>query len=383
MSLPATGPGSLRIVQLTVPGRFGGLETVVRQLSTGLHRRGHDVRVLCRLDPDVDPDEHPLLQALTRSGVDVRAFSLPHRAYVAECREIASHLRAFGPDVVHTHGYHADVIGALAARAASVPRVATAHGFTGGGWKNRLFEAFQRRSYRSAAAVIAVSEPLAERLSRRTRISHRVTCVPNAWARSTNRPDRETARRALGLSSDAVVVGWVGRMTREKGPDVAVAALSDPEAAHLTLCMVGEGPMRAALSGRAAAGPGARLVWAGAVPDAGRLFSAFDALLLSSRAEGTPMVLLEAMDAGVPIVATSVGGVPNVLGPAEAALVPSEDPAALRAALLATLADDEMARQRAVRAAARLEEEFGADSWLGAHEAIYRHAAGRDTGSRG
>jgi len=382
VSSPAAGAAPLRIVQLAVPGRFGGLETVVRQLSTGLHRRGHAVRVLCRLDMGVDPDEHPLVRALGRSGVDVQAFSLPHRAYLAGRREVTSRLRAFEADVVHTHGYHADVIGALAARAASVPRVATAHGFTGGGWKNRLFEALQRRSYGSAAAVIAVSEPLAERLSRDSRISDLVTCLPNAWARSTNRPDREAARRELGLSPDAVVVGWVGRMTREKAPDVAVAALSDPAAAHLTLCLVGEGPMRAGLAGNAVDGSGARLVWAGAVPDAGRLFTAFDALLLSSRTEGTPMVLLEAMDAGVPIVATSVGGVPNVLGPSEAALVPPEDPAALRAALLETLADDEAARQRAVRAAARLDEEFGADSWLAAHEAIYRRAADRGTGQR-
>lgn len=382
MSSPATGQ-ALRIVQLTAPGRFGGLETVVQQLSAGLHRRGHAVRVLCRLDTGVDPDEHPLVRALRRSGVDVEAFSLPHRAYFAGCREITRRLRAFGADIVHTHGYHADVIGALAARAASVPRVATAHGFTGGGWKNRLFEALQRRSYRSAAAVIAVSEPLAERLSRDSRISRAVTCIPNAWARSTHRLEREAARQELGLSSDAVVVGWVGRMTREKGPDVAVAAVSDPAAAHLTLCMVGEGPMRADLSGSAADGGGARVVWVGAVADAGRLFSAFDVLLLSSRTEGTPMVLLEAMDAGVPIVATSVGGVPNVLGPAEATLVPPEDPAALCAALLEMLADDEMARQRAVRASSRLDEEFGADSWLAAHEAIYRGAAGRGAGPGG
>lgn len=382
MRSPAAGQHPLRIVQLTAPGRFGGLETVVQQLSAGLHRRGHEVCVLCRLDTGVDPDQHPLVSALRRSGVDVQAFSLPHRAYFTGWREITRRLRAFGADIVHTHGYHADVIGALAARAASVPRVSTAHGFTGGGWKNRLFEALQRRSYRSAAAVIAVSEPLAERLARDSRISRAVTCLPNAWARSTHRLAREAARRELGLSSDAVVVGWVGRMTREKGPDLAVAALDDPAAAHLTLCMVGEGPMRAELSGSAAGGPGARVVWAGAVPDAGRLFSAFDALLLSSRTEGTPMVLLEAMDAGVPIVATRVGGVPNVLGPEEAALAPPEDPAALRAALLTTLADDEKARQQAVRAAARLDEEFGADSWLAAHEAIYRRAADRGRGQR-
>jgi len=178
----------------------------------------------------------------------------------------------------------------------------------------------------------------------------------------------------LGLPADAVVAGWVGRMSREKGPDVVVAALRDEDANHVTLCMVGEGPLRAELAERTVSGHGARVLWAGAVPDAGRLFAAFDVLVLSSRTEGTPMVLFEAMDAGVPIVATRVGGVPDVIGPGEAILVPPENPAALRAAVLEALADEEEAQRRAARAASRLKDVFGAEAWLAAHEAIYRRA---------
>lgn len=333
------------------------------------------MRVLCRLDEDVDPAAHPLVQALESSGVDVEPFHLPHRAYLRERRHVAAWLRDFGADVLHTHGYHADVVGGLAARLASVPRVATAHGFTGGGWKNRLFELLQHWSYRSAAAVVAVSVPIAERLSKDAAVEPAVTQLRNAWARQGEGPDRAAARETLGLPADAAVVGWVGRMSREKGPDVVVEALCDEDTEHVTLCMVGEGPLRAQLAERTASGHGARVVWAGAMPDASRLFAAFDVLVLSSRSEGTPMVLFEAMDAGVPIVATCVGGVPDVVGSGEAILVPPENPTALRAAVLEVLADEEEAQRRAARATTRLEEVFGFEPWLAAHEAIYRRVA--------
>ena len=384
---PTSSDGSasrpLRVLQLTAPGRFGGLETVVRQLSTGLAARGHDVCVGCRLDEDVDPTNHPFVSVIGEAGVPVEIVQLPHRAYRREREALAALIRDFGADVVHTHGYHMDVIGARAARAAAVARVATAHGFTGGGWKNRVYEFLQQRSYRSAAAVIAVSRSMADRLARDTAVAPAVRVLQNAWVRRSDRLPRERARLALGLDPDAFVVGWVGRMSREKGPGAVVDAVRHPAAADLVLCMVGDGPLRDDLrSGAADDGTGAAIVWPGGVPDAGRLFAAFDVFVLSSRTEGTPMVLFEAMDARVPIVATRVGGVPDVVDTAEALLVDPEDPAALREAVLAVRTQPEAARHRAERAKARLATLFGPEAWLDAHEALYREVlAGKSTGA--
>jgi glycosyltransferase involved in cell wall biosynthesis len=114
------------------------------------------------------------------------------------------------------------------------------------------------------------------------------------------------------------------------------------------------------------------ITWHGVVPDAGRLLRAFDVLVLSSRTEGTPMVVLEAMAAGVPIVATRVGGVPDVLSSADAMLVPPEDPAALAAAIRAVHDHPDAARSRADSARRRLDTEFALAPWLARYEAIYR-----------
>lgn len=366
----------LRVVQLAAPARFGGLETVVRQLSSGLLRRGHAICVACLLDEDIDARAHPFVAGLRGDGVPVEIIQLPHRAYLRERDAVAEVVGQFSADVLHTHGYHADLVGAMAARAERVPRVATAHGFIGGGWKNRVYEALQRRSYRKVAGVVAVSEAIAEDLSRDEAVAPAVRLLPNAWARRPARLDRKRARVLLGLDADAFTVGWIGRMSREKGPDVVLEAFDEPPTGAQVLCMVGDGPLRAALEGKRSS-HGARVHWTGAVPDVGNLFAAFDAVVLSSRTEGTPMVLLEAIDAEVPVVATRVGGIPAVVGPDEALLVEPEDPAALRRAVMTIVADPVAAERRAERAVRRMASEFSSDEWLAAHEAIYAGALAR------
>lgn len=377
VSSPINSATPLRVVYLTAPGRFGGIETVVRELSSGLTRRGHAICVVCLLDELDDPASHPFVLGLGIDGVDVEIIQLPHRAYLRERDEVVGILRRFRGDVLHTHGYHADIIGGMAARAAGVPRITTVHGFTGGGWKNRVYEWLQRRSYRTAHGVIAVSEKLAADLKRDATVRPAVRLIRNAWFRRSGRADRSTARATLGLDEDSYVVGWIGRISREKGPDLALTALTDPAAGGLELCMVGEGPMRRELEARTCSQPGARIHWTGAIPNAGHFMAAFDVVLLSSRTEGTPMVLLEAMDAEVPAIVTRVGGIPDMVGTDEALLVKTEDPAGLLRAVLAVAADPDAAARRASNAALRLEASFAPEGWLAAHEAVYAAAVGR------
>ena len=143
------------------------------------------------------------------------------------------------------------------------------------------------------------------------------------------------------------------------------------------LAMVGEGRDASRLRDRAAAlGINERVVWTGAVPEAGRLLSAFDVFFLSSRSEGTPMALLEAMAANVPIVATRVGGVPDVVDETFAWLVDSEDPTGMAIALEEVFAQPERARASAAAAKIRIGERFGLEQWLSRYENLYRALLG-------
>jgi len=366
------------IVHVVAPAEFGGLERVVQMLGRGLSGHGHDVHVLAVVVRGQTAD--PFLAPLADAGVSTRTLAVPGRAYRRERTAVARALRQLRPDVVHTHGYRPDVLDAGVARRLGIPVVTTVHGFTGGGWKNRFYEWLQSRSFRRFDAVVAVSWPLARRLERSGVPSSRIHAVPNAWQPMAPALDRETARRILGLPPHSFVVGWVGRLSHEKGPDVLLDALLHLRDLPLLVSVVGSGIMQGALRTQAEhLGLNGRVRWHGAVPDAGRLFPAFDACVLSSRTEGTPVVLFEAMAAGVPVIATCVGGVPDVVSGAEAVLARSEDPVALAAGIRAVYGNSAAARARARAARARLERDYTVTRWLERYEEIYRlvsrHAA--------
>src|SRR5213083_1746997 len=359
------------IVHLVAPAAFGGLETVVQMLGRGLRGLGHDVHVLAVVVGGETAE--PFLAPLAEAGVFTRTLAVPGRAYLRERAAVAEALRQLRPDIVHTHGYRPDVLDAGVARRLQIPTVTTVHGFTGGGWKNRFYEWLKCRAFRRFDAVVAVSRPLCDRLARSGVPRPRIHTVPNAWRRMSAPLDRVAARRALGIPRDDFVVGWVGRLSHEKGPDVLLDALLQVQDLPLVVSIMGNGIMRVALQTRARAlGLNGSLRWHGTVPEAGRVFAAFDVCVSSSRTDGTPMVLFEAMAAGVPIVATRVGGVPDVVSSAEAALVPSDDPVALAAGIRAVYRIPAAARARAAAARARLERDFSVAPWLDRYETIYR-----------
>ncbi|HEV2671131.1 MAG TPA: glycosyltransferase family 4 protein [Gemmatimonadales bacterium] len=366
----------MRVVHVVAPGIVGGLERVVQLLAQGQARAGYDVHVTGLVNPAA-PD-HPLLETLAASGVTTHPIGLPGRAYRQERAAMRELYRRLAPDVVHTHGYRPDVMDAAPARREGIPTVTTVHGFTGGDWKNRLYERLQRRAYRRAFdAVIVVSNALASRLIRDGVPADRIHILQNVWQETAPPLNPATARQLLGVAVDGFRLGWVGRLSPEKGADVLIDALPLLSDLPLGVSIVGEGAAVAQRSlldraTRSGGGVGLRIRWHGLVPDASRLYKAFDVFVLSSRTEGTPIVLFEAMAAGVPIVATRVGGVPDVLTAAEALLVPSANPAALAAAIRAVYQDPAAARARAQRARERLLAEFTVPPWVDRYETVYR-----------
>ncbi len=341
---------------------------MVRTLTAGQLAQGHDVHVAAVLDRP-RPSRHTFLDALDRNGVATTVLTVSGRAYARERAAVSALCGQWRPNVVHTHGYRPDVVDAGAARRAGVPVVTTVHGFTGAGWRGRLYEWLQRRAFRSFDAVVVVSRPLADRLAADGVSPQRLHLIRNAFA-AEGCADRTEARRALGLGGDGFVAGWVGRVSREKAADVFLDALAILDGS-IGAAIIGDGRERAALAARTGDRLGDRVQWLGQVAGAARLISAFNVLVLSSRTEGTPIVLFEAMAAGVPVVATAVGGVPDVVSPAEALLVPSEDPAALARAIATVRDDPAAARRRADAARARLAADFAPEAWVERYTAVY------------
>lgn len=348
----------------------GGLEAVLLELTVGLTQRGL-LAVLAGVTEHGRPAS-PLLERAAHRGVTVVSITVSPRRYLHEFRMLRSTIESVRPDIVHSHGYRADLIGGLAARRAGVPWLSTAHGFTGGDAKNRLYEWLQRQAFRRAAAVVAVSAPVRDCLVGAGVRPERVHLLTNAW---TPKPlmSREEASGRLGLPDGVPIIGWVGRLTAEKGPDLFLDALATLPDRPWLAAVVGDGAERPALEARARAlGIEARVRWLGLVPQAAALYAAFDVWVLSSRTEGTPIALFESLSARVPVVATAVGGVPDVISPAEAIVVPPGDPAAIAAGIREVLADPDAARIRSEAGLRRLRTAFAPDTWLDAHLRLYR-----------
>ena len=254
----------------------------------------------------------------------------------------------------------------------------TVHGFVGGDWKNRVFEWLQYRAFRRFDAVVAVSRPLSNALLAAGVPHDRVHVVPNAWLGKVAFLDRAAARRALGVPEDGFRIGWVGRLSREKGPDLFLRAMGQLGDLPLQASIVGDGRQRPALQRLAQELAIERHVtWHGVIPNAASLLTAFDLLVLSSRTEGTPIVLFEAMAGCVPIVATSVGGVPDVLSADDALLVASEDFPALAEAMKAVVAAPTKLDSARLTAHRKLGVQFIPSSWIMQYGRVYEAARNR------
>jgi glycosyltransferase involved in cell wall biosynthesis len=359
------------IAQVIAPAQIGGLETVVGQLLRSAHDAREPMACVALMDEAAPlPAE---FEALHQLDIPIVRLAAPHRQYVTQYRSVVSALRGLHARVAHTHGAHADVLGGLAARSVGIPQMSTLHGFIDGGRKQRLFEWLQLRQLRSAAAVVAVSSGIVERACRAGVPGDRIHLIPNAAPESPVL-SRSDARERLGLPAGGAVIGWVGRVSHEKGPeafvDVIAALQGDPEIMGV---MIGDGPRLPAVRelGGALISSG-RLRLLGSIAEARQLLSAFDVLALTSVTEGTPMVVLEAMRAGVPVVSTQVGGVPALLADGAGSLVEYGDWTAFARAVEAVLFTSGMASRIREHAFARVRADYALDRWWERYDDLYQ-----------
>lgn len=358
------------IVHLTAPAQFGGLERVVSGLAAATAARGHRVVVFASLSPGVSVP--PWLPTLAAQGVAVEVLHVGNRAYLRERGAVRALLRRERPLAVHTHGYRSDILHRGVARGLGIGTVSTAHGFASQRSSGlSLNERLQVWSWKHFDRVVSVSTPLLEHLVRLGVPRERLVLIRNGLVAPPRLLPRAEARTALGLAQSAHVVGWVGRMSGEKDPKLAVEAFAAAAVPNAVLCYIGDGPDRHACELHASAlGIRDRVRFAGPRDDAATLLAAFDTLLLSSRTEGTPMTILEAAQADVPIVATAVGGVPDVVG-ADGLLAGAGDAPGLAAALQAVADDRAAAKERAQRLHTRLVEVDRRADWVGRYLELY------------
>ena len=338
----------MRIVELYGGGTGGGAARHLMDLLPALATRGDDVHYVSLGRDDLQPQgaERHTVQGF---GALVRRIKQLH------------------PDILHTHGVRANFRGRLIGRLQGAAVATTVHSFLAQDYRSALRAdlALQLDSatLHWSDRLIAISQSLREDLLLRGALVQSVVVVPNGITPPP--PDKNTLRKFVPQRPLLCVAA---RLHPTKGVDVALRALALLPGAHLAV--LGEGAERAALETLASQLAIAdRVHFLGYRSDFAAIVAAADALLVPSRAEGFGLAALEAMAQGVPVAASRVGGLPEVVGDG-GILVPPDDPAALAKAAGALLARREEYGQYA-RARAAL---FSLDAMANATQAALREA---------
>ncbi|HEY3028433.1 MAG TPA: glycosyltransferase family 4 protein [Pyrinomonadaceae bacterium] len=331
---------------------------------------------------DLEPP-NAFVAAARAQGVEVdviaERFRFDPRA-IQQLRRIAARRK---PDIVQTHMIKSHFLTKLSGIGRKYPWVAYHHGYTTTDLKMRGYNQLNRWSLPSAARVITVCGPFAEDLSQagvqRDRI---IVCHNSVTAPTEVSEDSKCAlKERLKIVDGERVVLAVGRLSREKGHRDLLAAISRlrelNSALRFKLVIVGEGPERANLE-RAVRekGLGAYIIFVGQVEDISPYYAIADALALPSHSEGSPNVLLEAMAAGLPAIATAVGGVPEIaIDEENALLVAPGDSDSFAQALNRVLTDTKLARKLGNAAAMHVSENFSPATYVRSLLTVYQTLA--------
>lgn len=381
MSARALGLPGRRIRLLYVAANFvtGGAERHLLEMWRRIDRSRFEVRIACLKREGAFT---PLVEAL---GLPVTDLAVGRRIYDPSgwrgLLRLASLIREFRPDVVHGYLFGPNLFAALAGRICRVPVVAVAKRNVDAFETPRQI-AMQRLAHRLATHVTAVSEEVARSSVALGVPRERVTVIENGVdvSRFDGGTDRSGTDAVLGPAAGEPLIGAVGCLAPRKDFGTlleAMARLRD-RGIPARLAIAGDGPERAVLEAACRRlSLSDRVRFLGERSDVDRLLPGFDVFTLSSREEGIPNALLEAMAAARPCVVTRVGGNAEVLEHGRTGwLVPPQDPEALAAALAEALADPAEADRRAAAARATMIADRSIEAMVRRHEAFYEHALG-------
>ena len=312
-SKPRNGRDKIHILEVLGNAIVGGMETYVRNLIANLPAEAFEVTVLC-------PFESAYTRLLRDQGWTVYIAPLRDDPPWRSIEMICSLVRQHTIEVIHAHLMNAHTVAAVAGCLMRLPTVATIHGM--GLHPQEISLTRLTRSHLILVCREAWSQAVAVGLP-----MEKLTLIPNGVDLTTYNPKaaaRSIFRDSIGVSSGDFLIGFVGRLAWEKGPDKFVKAaqdiLSKRPAVHFTLAGTGlmEKDLRLAVE---QAGIGAHVHFAGVWTEPQQVFSSLDLMLHTSRADAMPLVILEAMACGVPIVAIGVGGIPGLIEAGETGIL--------------------------------------------------------------
>ena len=366
------------VVLLITELAYGGTPRSVQALALRLRDRGHDVRVASLFSKDKVAFE------LEAAGIPVVGFEIERISPLVTAWRLYRFLRQSRAQLLHTFNFHANLLGRFVGVAARVPVILASERSiesvkaTWRVWSDRLTWRLADCWTVNASAVAAV-------LAAREGVSPQRIEIITTGVDTTAfapRPRDESFRAALGVKPDETLIVSVGRLGRYKGQEHAIAAFARlrVERSDLRLVFVGDGRFRSALQAQAA-DLGDSVIFTGELGDVRPALAAADIFVNPSDEEGMPGAVLEAMAMGIPVIATAVGGTPEVIANGESGLlVPPRRPAAIAAAVRRLLDDPALVKRCRETARRVVVEEFTIERVVALTDALYARLTGSERG---
>jgi len=372
---PGTGAARTELDVLAVIDHLslGGAEMLLGQFAASAPRAGIRLSVAYLEESDGSPAAEPLRKA----GIEPINLNLRGRLRVSHLRGMRRHMRATRPDIVHTHMGSSDLLGGLAARSLRIPTVSTIHSVkqrsVGVAVAKETMFTLGRRC--CSSRVIVVSD-----CARRAYLEHspeldkRVVRIYNGIDLAAAPGGGAAVRRELGIGADDLLVGMISALRPEKGHDLAIETIATLRRRfpRLRLLIVGRGAHAGDVA-RLAAPLGDGVVLAGLRTDVAAVLDALDVCLHPSRLDAFPTTLIEALAASVPVLATAVGGIPEIIDDGVTGVLVPSPPCVddLADALGALLADEPRRRALAIAGRRAYVRRFRAGPWIERTRALY------------
>ena len=318
---------AFKIAYLLTPIEFGGAERVNLNFLQNVNRKQFDIYPVLLVRPwekenifikKLGEENYPVhkIPTTTRTHSEGRGYFRFLRGFWY----IYSYLKKGSFDLLHTHGYFADILGIPAAKALRIPCVSTCHGFISNDKKLMLYNTVERIMLRFTNKTLVVSEEIKAGLLQSGIKESHIKVIPNAVPLNSNHTScnnkRMEKRRNLDIREDELVLGFIGRLSIEKGCKYLIKAVRKLKylGVPVKVLIIGDGPQKEELKDLVyKLGIESLVIFAGFQPDVDKWLLALDIFILPSMTEGTPMSLLEAMASGIPAVASAVGGIPQVV----------------------------------------------------------------------
>lgn len=362
-----------------VTGPVKNLIRFCQSISYAREENGVEISIVAfHRDPQGKPGMFPFLEAAQKAGIETDLLIERYRFDVRIYDQLRAIIARRKPRIIQTHAIKANFLVRTGGFHKTHPWIAFHHGYTAEDWKMLAYNQFNRFTLPAARRVVTVCEPFARDLEKSGVRKERIQVVPNAIEPfvAPSAEEITRVRRTFGLTAGQRVILCVGRLSREKAQTDLLTAFEQLTRKHSTwplhLVIVGDGPERQNLKAQAESMKGF-VTFTGQQQDVRPFLAIAELFALPSHSEGSPNVVLEAMMAGVPVVATSVGGVPETLQHGvTGCLVPKQQPDQLASGLEALLRDPQLAENYASAAKQIVQDRFTPDAYCRTLVALYR-----------